>query len=142
MDGSEHSALAAPVCAALLFGGAGPSAAAAYFVGAVLIDLDHGVDYWRETGLNFDVPRFLSWFAQRGPRRLWVGLHGWEWAAGLLAAAWGAGLPAWVWALDAGILTHLLLDQRYNGLRPLSYFFVWRWRLGFAIEPLYGEGPP
>ena len=142
MDGSEHAALAAPVSAAILLSGAGWAAAGAYAVGAVLIDLDHFVDYWRETGFNLDIPRFLPWFEDRGPVRLWVGFHAWEWALALLAAALGAGLPAWTSALAAGMLTHLLLDQRYNGLKPLSYFFFWRWRLGFRIEPLYGEDAP
>jgi hypothetical protein len=139
MDGSEHTALALPVSALLILGGAGLPAAGAYFAAAVLVDGDHWIDYWRETGLNFDLARFLPWFEQRGPRRIWLGLHGWEWAAALLAACIGAGLPAWVWALSAGLFTHLILDQRYNELKPLSYFFFWRWRLGFSIAPLYGE---
>lgn len=141
MDGSEHCALAAPVSAVLLLSGAGWPAASAFAAAAVLIDLDHFVDYWRETGFNLDIPRFLPWFVNRGPKRIWIGLHGWEWPLALLAAALGAGLPAWVWALAAGMLSHLLLDQRYNELKPLSYFFFWRWRLGFAIAPLYGEEP-
>ena len=113
------------------------AAAAAFSVMGVLIDLDHLVDYFRETGLNMDVGRFLVYFENQKPRHLWLLLHGLEWIllAGALSLFMGA--PAWIWAAVAGWLLHLLLDHRYNQLHPSTYWLSYRARLGFRAEPLF-----
>ena len=104
------------------------------------MDLDHFADYWRETGLNADIPRFLSYFSSRSAKKLWLLLHAWEWP--LLAAGLCLILPApspWVvWAL-AGWFSHLLLDQRFNHLHPMAYFMAFRIKHGFLAEHLYAD---
>lgn len=141
MDLHEHAAVAAPLSAALLLAGAGPAAAAAFFTGAVLIDFDHFLDYWRETGLNLDLRRFLPYFDSRRPRHLLLALHGWEWPALLGALGLALGLPAWAWALAGGWLLHLVLDQRFNPLTAPAYFFLYRWGVGFEVARLYTPLP-
>ena len=111
--------------------------AAAYFAWGVLIDLDHLADYWREDGFNTNVKRFLGFFDARLPKRQWLFLHGWEWVALAFVAALSPQAPSWwVWAAQ-GWLTHLILDQFSNGLKPYAYFFYFRAKHGFVSKELY-----
>lgn len=139
MDLSQHAAISLPASAAVWMLTGDAAAAAAFGFGAVLIDLDHLLDYWRETGLNADWRRFLGYFDGREPQRLLLAWHGWEWPL-LILALWAvAALPLWVAALAAGMLCHLGMDQRYNGLLPLTYFFSYRWSRDFKAGSLYKD---
>ena len=102
----------------------------------VFIDLDHLVDYWRETGLNADVPRFMGYFDQRHPKHLWLPLHAWEWCGAAAAACASLQAPAWAWGACLGWFFHLCLDQQFNRLHPWSYSFFFRMKLGFEAKPL------
>lgn len=140
MDLQEHIALSLPA-AGLIYLAAGDAGAALSFAAvAVLIDLDHLVDYWRETGFNRQVRVFLRYFDQRRPIHSYLPLHGWEWPLQCLAVAVAAGAPAWVWSGMAGWMAHLILDHRYNRLTPFAYFFLYRWSVRFEAGAIYGSG--
>jgi hypothetical protein len=140
MDFTEHLALSAAGAAGLCLATGDPAAAAAFMVTGVLIDGDHVLDYWRETGFNLRRQDFLDFFALGRPRHLLIPLHGWEWPLGLAAVGLALGGPLWVQAAAAGWLLHLALDQRYNPLGPFSYSFFFRWRVGFDGESVF-ESP-
>ena len=140
MDFTEHLALSAAGSAALYLATGDASAAAAFSVAGVLIDGDHVLDYWRETGFNLRRQAFLDFFSIGRPRHLLIPLHGWEWPLALSVAGFALDGPLWVHAAAAGWLLHLALDQRYNPLGPLSYSFFFRWRVGFDGESVF-EGP-
>ncbi len=137
MDFSEHLIISAAGSAAILAAGAGLDSAAAFSLAGVFVDLDHLVDYWRETGINARVPHFMKYFSKRMPRRLVLPLHAWEWIALAAAAAWLSGAPAWAGYAIAGWLIHLILDQRFNRLHRLAYFFSFRAAQGFKAKSLY-----
>lgn len=139
MDLQEHAAIGLPGAGLAFLVSGDPWAAAAYAAGAVLIDVDHLVDYWRETGLNADVGRFMAYFDKREPTHSFLPLHAWEWPLAFLAAALVGGAPAWAWGLAAGVLGHLLLDQRFNRLHRYAYWFSFRWSLGFDSWSLYDD---
>lgn len=116
------------------------SAASAFWVAGTLVDLDHGYDYWRDDGFNLNVRRFLGYFESRGPTYLFLGLHGWEWPLGLLAALPLLSAPLWVWTFCAGWLSHLLLDQRFNRRQnPRCYFFAYRMGRRFSADAFYDD---
>ncbi|HXB96935.1 MAG TPA: hypothetical protein VNZ54_02715 [bacterium] len=142
MDFSEHLALSAAGSAVLLLATGSPAAALAFSVAGVLVDADHVPDYWRETGVNFRRQAFLDHFSVGRPRHLLVPLHGWEWPLALGAASLALALPGWVAAAAAGWLFHLALDQRYNPLGPYSYFFFYRWRVGFDSDAIFDSAGP
>ncbi len=125
--------------AAIAVGGGGWESALAFSIAGVFVDLDHFLDYWRETGLNLDLRRFFSYFSSGHPSKLYLILHAWEWC-GLAFAAWALLQgPAWVcWGL-LGWFQHLLLDQRFNRLHAMSYFFFFRARHRFHSRILYGK---
>jgi hypothetical protein len=140
VDFSEHLAISAAGSAAILLGTGDLPSAAAFSAMGVFMDLDHFVDYWRETGFNLDIPRFMSYFWSRSVRRMWLPLHAWEWLA--LVAGWlliWKGHPAWLaWGL-AGWAVHLMLDHRFNQLHGLAYFFFFRLRHGFDADILNND---
>lgn len=138
MDFSEHLILSGAGSAAIFTGGGGWEAAVAFSATGVFIDLDHLVDYWRETGFNTDVPRFMNYFSTRQPRHLLLFLHAWELiAAALIACLLMATPPGWmIWGM-AGWFLHLLLDQKYNHLHKFTYFFFYRLRHGFKTEAFF-----
>jgi hypothetical protein len=137
MDFSEHLALSVPAGAVVALATGQAEAGLAFAVGAVLIDLDHPLDYWREKGFTLSIHRLNLFFGSREPRHLVLVLHGWEWPLLLLAAWAGLGLPLWAGALASGWLAHLALDQRYNLLQPWAYWFFARFQQGFKAAPLY-----
>ena len=137
MDFSDHLTLSTAASAAIYLATGDPLAAAAFSATGIFIDLDHLIDYFRETGFNTDLSRFMGYFDGRQPRQLWLLLHAWEWALAALALCAALGAPAWAWSLSLGWLVHLVLDQRYNNLHPLAYWFFYRARLGFDAKPLF-----
>lgn len=141
MDFTEHVALSAAASAALYLASGDPWAAAAFSVAGVLVDADHVLDYWRETGFNLRRRAFLDFFAVGRPHKLLIPLHGWEWPLALAVVGAAVGAPAWVFAASAGWLLHLGLDQRYNPLGPLSYLFFYRWSVGFEGEAVFEDRP-
>src|SRR5262245_6299376 len=101
--------------------------AAGCLAGAVLIDVDHYVDYlvtegqWRRPGPL----AFLRHAFGRGQRRLVLALHSWELVAVLavLCEIWSEpALAGYV----AGALLHLSLDVWFNGplirCQPLAFY--------------------
>ena len=141
MTFTQHSALSGIGSAAIVTTGGDIESAAAFFVMGVFIDIDHVPDYWRDTGINFRVREFLSFFASYKATRLWLPLHGWEWPAMGFVTALQKGSPDWVlWGL-AGWSFHLVLDQIFNGLHPLGYFFSFRAAKAFDSVALTGSPP-
>lgn len=139
MDLHEHAALSLPAGAVAYLASGDLGATAAVLVGGILIDLDHLVDYWRETGLNADWRTFLGYFDARKPIHSYLPLHAWEWPLQILAVAAVAGAPGWAWGLAAGMLAHLVMDQRYNRLAPLAYLYSYRSLLGFDSRSIYAD---
>jgi hypothetical protein len=139
MDLQEHLATTLPLSGSVYLASGDAAAAAAFAVAGVLIDVDHLVDYWRETGLNGDWPRFFGYFEAREPQHSYLPLHAWEWPLILAGIAAVAAAPGWVWGWIAGMLAHLILDQRYNRLHPSAYFFVHRHALGFESRCIYDD---
>jgi hypothetical protein len=109
-------------------GRAEPAAAVGAVLGAVLIDLDHLVD-WGLNGWRDDFSR-----------RIVVPLHGWEYPCLLAALALMPRFPAAARqaaaGLAAGWLGHLTLDVLVNRPEtPAAYSLLRRMRHGFARVP-------
>jgi hypothetical protein len=138
LDFSEHLVISGAGSAAILAGGGGWEAAAAFSATGIFIDLDHFVDYWRETGLNRDLPRFMNYFSTRQPKHMLLLLHAWEFPllAGVALFFAAEPLPWMAWGL-AGWVLHLVLDHKYNRLHKFAYFFFFRLRHGFRSDVFY-----
>jgi hypothetical protein len=138
VDFTEHVIISAAGSAALAAAGAGWESSSAFGLMGVFVDLDHFPDYWRENGLNANIPKFFDYFSKHRAKKLVVALHAWEWIAVSLGGILFFGAPAWVlWGL-LGWLCHLILDQRFNYQNRLAYFFVFRMSRRFQAGPYHG----
>jgi hypothetical protein len=138
LDFTEHVIISSAGSAALLAGGAGWESATAFGVAGVFIDLDHFLDFWRETRDYLNLPRFMGYFSKQGPKKLVLFMHSWEAVGLFLGWAFFSGAPAWLLWAGLGWLQHLLLDDRFNRLHPWAYSFLYRASHGFAAKKIYG----
>ncbi|MBP9697583.1 MAG: hypothetical protein KBD65_00075 [Candidatus Moranbacteria bacterium] len=113
----------------------------AAFVGAVLIDLDHLIDYFLAFGFHFSLPSFLQGeqFAQSD--KIYVLFHGWEYVILLLGIAWfvesSGKLKTIILALALGIFFHILVDVNVNsGMTFRSYSVVYRSLQHYDMETI------
>ncbi len=137
----QHHAVFSLAFAALLgFWLRSAAAGLACFLGGVLVDGDHAMDYlWNRPG-SFRPRRFFETFEKELLDRIFVLLHSWEIiAAGALALAVlpAARRPAAL-GLLAGMAAHLALDNAFNRHSRWAYFLLFRLRHGFAGRHFYG----
>jgi len=113
----------------------------AAFFGAVLIDLDHLIDYFFAFGFHFDIFSFIHGEQFAKNDKIYVLFHGWEYIILLVAAAWliksNFKLKAAVLALALGGFFHLLIDVNVNdGMTLKGYSILYRARQSFDIEKI------
>ncbi len=111
-------------------------------IGAVLIDLDHLIDYFLAFGWQWRLPYFLKGYQFLKSDKIYILFHGWEYVILLTVSAWfvigmnsdfGIGL----FSLCLGMIFHLAIDMYVNqGVSFKTYLFLYRLRYGFGIEKL------
>src|SRR3989338_8501944 len=84
------------------------------FIGGVLIDLDHLVDYYFHNGINFRVRRFFTWCYNLQWNKVIILLHSLEliFALWVVISVFNLG-PLWL-GLAIVISQHLILDMLFN----------------------------
>ena len=101
---------------------------------AVLVDIDHVFDYIVSNGRFQSLGHMFEYCYAARVKRYFLLAHSYElWIAAALF------LPGWLpqdlaLGLLAGWLYHILLDQFINPARPLTYFFLFRLKVGFLKE--------
>ncbi len=102
-------------------------AALATFLSGWLIDLDHFVDYTKAHGFKFSWFHFNEAAHENYSGKLFLPLHSFELLALFFFLFRGPQRQPIRVGVTLSILTHLLLDQRYNPARkPLTYFLAHR----------------
>lgn len=103
----------------------------AAFVGGVLIDLDHLIDYFLAFGVNFRLEGFLLGVQFEKNDKIYVLFHGWEYVILLAIVTWliksNIKLKVAILALSLGAFFHLLIDVNINGGMTIkSYSILYR----------------
>ncbi|OGK26061.1 hypothetical protein A2954_02855 [Candidatus Roizmanbacteria bacterium RIFCSPLOWO2_01_FULL_37_12] len=111
----------------------------AAFLGGVLIDLDHLVDYFFVYGFNFNLVNFLKGYHFDISNKLYVPFHAWEYVVILnilyiyFEKKWKQKkvavfkiILAFVLALNLGIYSHLIIDTFSNGVESFGYSLIYR----------------
>lgn len=100
----------------------------------VLIDVDHLIEYWLDTGLNVSVKKFFE-YSQRGQFTRYVFIfHSFEFVLLLWVIGLSQGGVVSVWTgLALGVLCHIMLDfvnvttqLRFKPRAILLYFALYR----------------
>ncbi len=136
---THHIALSALVSAALWLVGRSGILAFSSLCTGVLIDLDHWLDFFRDHGRPKSLRHFFAASYGRDLKKAWLVLHGWEWIALGLAAAWWSGWNPWLLGGVLGWAQHLAADQVFNRPSRWGYWLVWRWRRDFSFSAAFPE---
>ncbi len=115
------------------------AAAVGFFIGGVLLDLDHVLDYVLNRGLVIRPSYFFRAFKREAFEYIVVFCHSWELIIAALLVVWFLGwVPFWT-GLAVGAGLHLLLDTVFNKHSPPAYFMAFRLCNGFSGRHFYGE---
>lgn len=111
------------------------------FIGGVLIDLDHFIDYFLAFGWQFRLEYFIKGYQFLASDKIYILFHGWEYVVLLAAIAWfikfNIKLKAIVLALALGMFFHLSIDAFTNeGAQIKTYSIIYRAKNNFDVQQL------
>jgi hypothetical protein len=113
----------------------------AAFLGAVLIDLDHLIDYFLAFGFHFNLTAFIAGEQFAKSDKIYVLFHGWEYSILLAIVAWflkgHVRVQGAICALALGMFFHLLIDVNINhGMTIPGYSLSYRYLKGYRMEQI------
>ena len=120
----------------------GPGPGVAAFAAGTVIDLDHLLDWKLNRMGRFTLRRFVDACVRFELPRFYLLAHALEWIVPCIAWALLGDTPPVVRAAGLGLLGHILMDLCGNGVSPLAYSLIWRWRRGFEARRLVIALPP
>lgn len=109
------------------------------FISGFLIDSDHFLDYYFDTGTIITNPKKLySWCTELKFKKIRLLLHSYELVFPLWLAIYFFNLNIYWIAVVFGMTQHMVLDQIGNRVaRPFSYFLTYRIRKKFNTELIF-----
>ena len=102
------------------------------FIGGVLIDLDHLIEFWYDNGLSFNIPGFFAYSNKGINSRYFIFLHSYELLIVLLLFAHYSSFPWFIYGIIIGMAGHIIIDYvnivknlryRYNSFLIFSFIF-------------------
>ena len=140
MSPTAHIIISAGAGAALAQWIHSPEAGFACFLGGVLIDLDHPIDYYiGRKKIPSTIAEIMDFYHPRQKGKLHILFHSYELFVMLWVATYFLKLGGIWLGLLSGATLHLICDQIYNPLKPLGYFFTFRLVSGFEKRKLYRD---
>ncbi len=109
------------------------------FLSGTLIDFDHFFDYFKSAGIKFNLNDFFNRCENLQIEKIYLLLHSYELLLLLLLLTHLTSYNSVIIGILFGFSQHLLLDQIFNGVRPLGYFLIHRWRNGFSSEYIFNN---
>jgi len=103
------------------------------FVGGILIDVDHFIDYFLYFGMRFNLSDFYC-HRQLASGKCRIIFHSWE----ILIAMWALSIAfSWIIPIASGMTVHILVDYLYSHrCKPLFLSLIYRWYHHFKLEKL------
>ncbi len=113
---------------------------AACFLGGVLIELDHFLDYCIiKRTVCFSIKRLEDYCLNEKAGRLYLILHSHELLiAGWIAVSFFRPDPVFL-GLLFGVTVHMIFDQLLNPVYPLAYFLTYRAWFGFPKKVFFND---
>lgn len=116
------------------------SAALAFFLAGIFIDLDHFLEYFYFFGFrDFSVRRFFRAADEHVYQKFFLFLHSYELALLFWVLSLAVIREPWAWGFSLGFTLHIVADHIYNPCVPASYFFSFRLRHRFEGERIFPE---
>ncbi len=134
MTSRQHFISAIPLTLAVGLATGSPLAGLTAGAVTVLVDVDHVLDYTLSYGGFRSLKHMFDYCYGGGVKRHFLLAHSYElWLLALLVLP-GLLPHSLALGLLTGWLVHLLCDQFINPAHPLTYFFLFRLKVGFARE--------
>jgi membrane-bound metal-dependent hydrolase YbcI (DUF457 family) len=106
-----------------------------FWLGGIFIDVDHYLDYIRETGdMRISLSRMEELFLNLKEKKFYGLFHSYELVLVGLFLNFFYIKSEWFYGLLAGLGTHLILDALFNPVRARFYFFLYRLNHSFDID--------
>lgn len=113
------------------------------FMGGVLIDLDHVIEYFIIFGLNFNLSNFLNGYQFLVSDKIYLIFHGYELVVLLLILAYllrkKTSLKIFIIILSISGFIHLVSDSVINNYPPKNYTYTYRAMNDFSAKNLLNE---
>lgn len=114
------------------------------FVGGILIDLDHFIDYFMTYGMRFNLTDFFQGMQFLKSGKIFVFFHAWEYLLILLIILYFLDkkrivVRSFVAALSLSIFLHLLVDIVVAGGHAELYSIIYRFWVNFDLVKLTGQ---
>ncbi len=98
----------------------------ACFLVGWLVDVDHIWDFYKNVGKDFTVKKFLKTFEDGEIKKAYLYLHSYELLFGLICLCFFSHFNYLLSFTTLGFAIHLVFDQIFNPVKPLSYFIIYR----------------
>lgn len=117
-----------------------PAANVICFLSGILIDLDHHIDYYLNTGKNpLHYRQLKHYYDHEKIEKIRIFFHGYE----ILVLLWFAVIGwrlSWEWCgLAVGMSTHFIADVLCNPLKPIGYSLIYRISKGFRYDQIFTQ---
>ena len=112
------------------------------FIGGVLVDLDHLIDYFLTFGFRFNLHYFLKGYQFLKSEKIYIFFHAWEYVGllfityYLLTIRGKITLAVFVLALALGLGGHLIIDTVVNHIKLQTYSLTYRINNNFEAKYL------
>ncbi|MBI2471556.1 MAG: hypothetical protein HYV59_09990 [Planctomycetes bacterium] len=98
----------------------------ACFLAGWLVDVDHIWDFYKNAGKGFNVKRFVNTFENGEVKKAYLYLHSYELLFTLVLLCFFTHFNHLLSFATLGFAVHLLFDQIFNPVKPLTYFITYR----------------
>jgi len=109
------------------------------FLGGILIDVDHIIDFYiRKKRISLSIKELENFCMKEKEGKMYLIFHSYE----LILALWLTAyfFPHVIWiGLLFGMSVHLILDQIFNNVYPWAYFGCYRAKHGFVQKVFFNE---
>jgi hypothetical protein len=102
------------------------------FIGGILIDLDHFIDYFLYAGFKFNLRGFLL-IDNLKSGRIYIIFHSWELIFLIYLLGLLFGVHRYAAALSISMLAHMSIDSFFQK-SIVPYFFLYRWHNRFDAK--------
>ena len=96
------------------------------FLAGWLVDIDHVWDFYKNVGKDFNVKRFVNACENGEIKKSYLYLHSYELLFGLICLCFFSHFNYLLAFTTLGFAIHLVFDQIFNPVKPLTYFITYR----------------
>ena len=108
------------------------------FLAGWLVDIDHVWDFYKNVGKDFNVKRFVNAFENNEEiKKTYLYLHSYELLFGLICLCFFSHFNYLLSFTTLGFAVHLVFDQIFNPVKPLTYFITYRILNRYNVDNIF-----